>query len=649
MCGIAGIVRLDPGPAPEAQALTAMARALRHRGPDGTGFYSDEEVGFAHTRLSIIDLSGGDQPIHNEDKSVWVVFNGEIFNYIELRAELVAQGHRFYTRSDTEVLVHLYEQHGLEFVAKLNGQFALALYDMKLRRTILCRDRAGILPLFFTEDAGRLLFASEIKALLPAMTRGARLDPAALDDVFTFWFPADDRTMFDGVRQLRPGEMLVVENSAYTQRRYWHWSYPARGDHERSPIDTQAEQLRALLLDATRLRLRADVPVGAYLSGGLDSSALVALMCSAEVKPETYSLRFDDAALDEGAAQRVMVDHLGVKHFSVECAERDIARAFPRTIWHTETAILRNAPVPLMLLSGLVRSHGCKVVLTGEGSDEVLGGYDIFKEDKIRRFWAVNADSRWRPLLLKRLYPYLELSPGRAQSYSEAFFGAGLGEVGSPFYSHLPRWNMTAQCKAFFSQELNADLRERAMERVERTLPDEHASWSAFNRAQYLEARGLMANYLLCSQGDRMLMANSVEGRFPFLDHRVIEFAARLDPRVKMRVLNEKYLLKCALRKDLPAGILARHKQPYRAPDAPAFFTQGEPGYVAELMSGEALARAGYFDATKVNLLLKKARAARALGAKDNMALVGILSTQIWHYLFVEHRGDAGALETLAD
>jgi asparagine synthase (glutamine-hydrolysing) len=648
MCGIAGIVRLDPGPAPDAQTLTAMARALRHRGPDGTGFFSDERAGLAHTRLSIIDLAGGDQPIHNEDETVWVIFNGEIVNYIELRAELETQGHRFYTHSDTEVLVHLYEQHGLDFVTKLNGQFAIAIYDLASRRVVLCRDRAGILPLFYNEDAGRLLFASEVKALLPAMSRHAQLDPAALDDLFTFWFPAGERTMFDGVRQLRPGQMLVCDGAEYALRNYWHWRFAQPHDYLKGSADALAQQLRELLLDATRLRMRADVPVGAYLSGGLDSSALVALMCATRAKPETFSLRFNDAGLDEGDAQQRVAARLGVKHRDVHCSERDIAAALPRAIWHTETAVLRNAPVPMMLLSGLVHGQGCKVVMTGEGSDEVLGGYDIFKEDKIRRFWAVNARSAWRPLLLKRLYPYLELGQGRAQSYGEAFFGTGLDAPDAPFFSHLPRWNMTAQCKAFFAPDFAARLRERAFDRLARALPDDYASWHAFNRGQYLESRGLMANYLLCSQGDRMLMANSVEGRFPFLDHRVIEFAARLDPRLKMHVLDEKHLLKRAVRNDVPREILQRHKQPYRAPDLPAFFAHGEPAYVAELLGADALARAGYFDAGKVSLLLKKARAGRAPGVKDNMAFVGILSTQIWHYLFVEHRGDRAAVDALA-
>lgn len=639
MCGLAGILAQGDSRPPVREELTRMIAALHHRGPDGNGFYTHGVMGLGHARLSIIDLAGGAQPIHNEDQSVWVVFNGEIFNYVELRATLVKQGHHFYTHSDTEVLVHLYEQHGAGFVQHLNGQFAFALWDARQQTLLLCRDRAGILPLFYTQQNGRLLFASEIKALLAVADAAPTLDPVALDQIFTFWSPAGARTMFAGVEQLQPGQMLTADTHGVRVTPYWDWTFPAdAGGYRTESESVLADELHALLLDATRLRLRADVPVGAYLSGGLDSSVLAALMCDAGVKPETYSIRFSDEHLDEGSFQQQMIQHLGVLHHSVRCAEADIGRDFLKAIWHTEIPILRTAPVPMMLLSGLARAHDCKVVLTGEGSDEVLGGYDIFKEAKLRHFWARNPKSLWRPLLLKRLYPYLEFNPARAQSYSEAFFGAGLEAPNAPFFAHLPRWHTTAQCKQFYAPEFKARLNTDALANLEHTLPHGFTQWHSFNRAQYVEAKTLMANYLLCSQGDRMLMANSVEGRFPFLDHRVIEFANRLPPKLKMKVLNEKYLLKRALRARLPASIVDRHKQPYRAPDIPAFFSgSGEPEYVRALLDAATLRRYGYFDAGKVGLLLKKIRAGRAIGYKDNMAFVGILSTQAWHHLFVEN------------
>ena len=635
MCGIAGIYTID-GPPPRREELERMASRLHHRGPDARGFQVLGKIGLGHTRLSIIDLEAGEQPIHNEDRTIWTVFNGEIFNYIELREELEKRGHRFYTHSDTEVIVHAYEEYGEDFPAFLNGQFAIAVWDSRREKLILLRDRIGIHPLFYTRRDGRLLFASEIKALLPLFSSSPRLDPVALDQIMTFWAPVGKTTIFEDVCQILPGEMLVVHNGREHYRDYWQWTCPEDGDYRHGNEASLAAELHDLLRDATRIRLRSDVPVGAYLSGGLDSSVLTALIHQQGAELRTFSIGFDEQSLDEGSYQQMMIDHLGARHSRIQCRNPDVGDAFERALWHTETPILRTAPVPMMLLSGLVHDNDYKVVLTGEGSDEVLGGYDIFKEAKIRLFWARNPQSRFRPLLLKRLYPYLDLSPGKAQSYLQAFFGAGLDNPDAVCFSHIPRWNTTAHCKTFFSDELKSHLRDEATAQFESSLPEGIRRWHPFNRAQYIEAKTLMAGYLLCSQGDRMLMANSVEGRFPFLDHRVIEFANRLPPRLKMKVLNEKYLLKRAMRHALPAEIIQRYKQPYRAPDIPAFVEQGQArDYVEALLDPHSLQQAGYFDPQKVQRLFNKVKRGRAIGAKDNMAFVGILSTQVWHKHFV--------------
>jgi len=298
----------------------------------------------------------------------------------------------------------------------------------------------------------------------------------------------------------------------------------------------------------------------------------------------------------------------------------------------------------MQMLSGLVRRSNVKVVLTGEGADEVLGGYDIFKEAKVRHFWAQQPESSWRPALLKRLYPYLNLTSAQSAAYLKEFFGVGLQNPADPVFSHLPRWATTAQCKLFWSDDFRSRVEGSAVERLRDSLPARVRSWHRFNRGEYLEAKTLLPSYLLSAQGDRMLMASSVEGRFPFLDHRLIAFANRLHPRHKMRVLKEKHLLKQAMRDRLPAAILQRHKQPYRAPDAAAFIgpvgqsdnvTSQPPEYVTELMSPQALARTGYFDPDKVTRLVTKLQRAKVPAARDNMAFVGILSTQLWHAQFV--------------
>ncbi|MCB1778487.1 MAG: asparagine synthase (glutamine-hydrolyzing) [Candidatus Competibacteraceae bacterium] len=639
MCGISGIAALSARTQISEPDVRRMLPALRHRGPDGSGVYLDPNgrIGLGHTRLSIIDLASGAQPMTNEDRTVWVSFNGEIFNYIELREILLKAGHRFSTHSDTEVIVHAYEQYGDDFVQYLNGQFAIALWDTHRQRLLLIRDRVGILPLFYTRQGERLLFASEIKALLPLLAKAPQISPAALDQIFTFWSPSSPNTLFEDIFEVPPGYLLVLENGQVRESAYWDWRFPEQDDYLTGSTAELAEELYELLADATRIRLRADVPVGAYLSGGLDSSALVALIRRHSDAPlKTFSIGFEDKALDESVFQQQLVEHLGVEHHRVFCHNRDIAEDFPATVFHAETAILRTAPTPMRRLSGLVRASGYKVVLTGEGADEALGGYDLFKETKIRQFWARNPRSKWRPLLLKALYPYLETAGAQAKPYLRNFYGIGLEDPQQPGFSHLTRWFTTAQCKVFFSPELTTALREDAAAQLTGQLPPAFGRWHPFNRAQYLEAKTLLGGYLLCSQGDRMLMAHSVEGRFPFLDHRVIEFANRLHPRLKMRALNEKFLLKQAMAAHLPRQILERHKQPYRAPDIPAFFSIAPPAYVDDLLSAEKLKRYGYFDAKKVSFLLNKARRGHAIAYKDNMALVGILSTQLCHAYFIE-------------
>jgi asparagine synthase (glutamine-hydrolysing) len=644
VCGIAGILSQGAAAPPSQAELSAMIGSLRHRGPDGVGFYCRDEIGFAHSRLSIIDLASGDQPIHNEDQSVWVTFNGEIFNYVELRAELERKGHRFYTQSDTEVIVHLYEDHGDDFVAHLNGQFAIALWDSRRKRLVLARDRVGIRPLFYTQHHGRLLFASEVKALLALPGVERRIDPLALAEIFTFWAPIGSRSVFAGIESLPPGHLLVAEAGRVTTRTYWDWQFPSGMPDDRRSADECAEELRSLMIDAVRLQLRADVPVGAYLSGGLDSSIITSLIHHFTDTPlRTFSLTFDDAEFDESAHQQQMVDYLGTQHSQVRCSHADIAAAFPKAIWNTESPVLRTAPVPLMLLSGLVREQGYKVVLTGEGADEVFGGYDIFKEAKVRRFMARQPESKVRPQLLKRLYPYLRHSPASSASFAQRFFSEGVEHIGEPYFAHIPRWNTTSRISQFFSPQLRDTLAGwDAHAAIEATLPSEIRGWSPLARDQYVEAHTLMSGYLLNSQGDRMAMANSIEGRFPFLDHRVIEFANQLPPRYKLMGLTEKYLLKRSMTGLLPEAVRRRNKQPYRAPDNQSFFHDGQPvPYVSELLSEKRIAQAGYFDPSAVAKLLAKCRAGRAIGFGDNMAFVGILSTMWIDEMFVRQRPSA--------
>jgi len=623
--------------------LRQMLALLRHRGPDEFGILLDREVGLGNARLSIIDLGGGSQPIANEDESLWVVFNGEIFNYLELRAELEQRGHRFRTSSDTEVILHLFEEYGPQCLERMNGQFAIAIWDTRRRRLFLARDRLGVRPLFYTQTADTLLFASEIKSILSDRRVRAELDPAVVEQTFRFWAPLGPKTVFRDIVELPPGHFLLADNRSVHVEPYWKNRFSTEpgvrtnGAPER-PIEQVVEEFRALLIDACQIRLRADVPVGAYLSGGLDSSTIASIVRRhTSNRLVTFSIAFTDEKFDESQFQRQMAAHLGTDHHVVEATHEDIGQVFPDVVWHTEVPIMRTAPAPMFLLSKLVRETGFKVVLTGEGADEFLAGYDIFKEAKVRRFWAHQPHSKFRPLLLKRLYPDIG---GLAQSNPEflaAFFGEGLNEVDSPWYSHAVRWRNNRRTRRFFDDGVLAANEAAPFEQLAAALPAEFQRWGPLERAQHLEITIFLSQYLLSSQGDRMGMAHSIEGRFPFLDCRLVEFCNALEPRMKMRCLREKYLLKRAAQPWLPDLIRQRPKRPYRAPVHRSFFNRSAPGYVRELLSPAGLKAAGLFKSGPVEQLVKKIRGGSPIGETDDMALAGILSTQLVHHLFVQN------------
>ncbi|HEY6111293.1 MAG TPA: asparagine synthase (glutamine-hydrolyzing), partial [Chthoniobacterales bacterium] len=345
MCGIAGICNLTRDDAPEEPLLRRMLAAIRHRGPDEFGIYLDDHTGLGSARLSILDLAGGQQPIANEDETLWIVFNGEIFNYLELRAELESAGHIFRTETDTEVLLHLYEDLGPECLRKLNGDWAVALWNSSARELFLARDRVGVRPLFYTLNNGRLVFGSEIKALLADPAVSPEVDPIALNQIFTFWSTLAPRTAFRGIQEIPPGCCATVRDGKVDVRQWWKLEFSEKAHTQKS--EELADALAALLVDATKLRLRADVPVGAYLSGGLDSSTIAAVVRhETNNRLDTFSIAFTDAQFDESMHQQRMAAALGTDHHIVRAAHGDIARVFPELIRHVETPIVRTAPAP---------------------------------------------------------------------------------------------------------------------------------------------------------------------------------------------------------------------------------------------------------------------------------------------------------------
>jgi len=645
MCGICGVVSLDGTLELPERLPERMIGSLRHRGPDEFGAWRDDRAFLGHARLSIIDLASGQQPLCAEDDRHWIVFNGEIFNYPELTTELEGLGHVFRTRSDTEVIVHAYQQWGEQCVERFNGQFALAIWDRRESSLFLARDRFGIRPLFIARAGNALLFASEMKALFawPGLER--RLEPSRLAEVFTYWTNIAPATPFAGVSQLPPGHTAMVRGGAAVVsppppplpdclqvRRYWYPRFlSAREDAQhpgRSARQAMARRVREGLEAASVIRLRADVPVGAYLSGGLDSSATAALIHSCtDNRLRTFSVGFQDRDYDETQWQRAMAAHLGTEHSTIEVDHEAIAGRFADVVWHTETPILRTAPSPLFSLSGLVRENGWKVVLTGEGADEVFCGYNIFREAKVRRFWARQPQSPHRPLLLARLYPYLAQSPPQ---FLQRFYGQGLDQAEHPCFSHGPRWQNTGMMTTFLEPEALGPLHNGEPEaRLLASLPDEFETWGPVARAQYLEMTTFLAGYLLSSQGDRMLMGNSVEGRFPFLDHELAEMALAMPAAARLPLLQEKQLLKDAVADLLPPAIVSRPKQPYRAPDSAAFTAGVGRSLAVEALDPDALRDVGFWQPERVAGLVRKWEAGRLVSARENMAFVGVLSTQM--------------------
>ena len=460
MCGITGILNLSELNPISVVDVSKMAGTLTHRGPNESGIYIDDWIGLAQTRLSIIDLAGGTQPIHNENKTLWIVFNGEIYNYIELRKKLTTSGHKFYTDSDTEIILHLYEEQKESCLYELNGQFAFAIWDSENRKLFIARDRVGKKPLYYSFFDNQFAFASEIKAILANKKVNRELDQRALNQVFTFWTTLPGRTMFKNIFELPAGSYLSITENHYYVNQYWDFDFAINDELTRSNANDITLSSKELLIDAIGIRLRADVPVGCYLSGGLDSSGITSFVKNNfNNKLKTFGIRFEDGAFDEGIYQHEMISKLNVDHKEILATNKKIGELVPQVIWHTEIPLLRLSPVPLFMLSELVNQSGFRVVLTGEGADEVFGGYNIFKETLIRAFWAKYPNSIIRPRLLEKLYPYI-FKDTRSKASLISFFKIGIDQPDNPFFSHLIRWNNTARIKRFFSENMINSMKD---------------------------------------------------------------------------------------------------------------------------------------------------------------------------------------------
>ncbi len=628
MCGIGGIVYRETSRPVDAGLLKVMMDELRHRGPDAEGSFLAPGIGLGVRRLSIIDLETGDQPQSNEDGTIHVVCNGEIYNYVELRENLVSAGHRFRTHSDTEVIVHLYEDLGMELVNRLRGMFAFAVWDERSRRLLLARDRLGIKPLYYAETSDGLYFASEQKALLKADGIARDIDPEALETLFALGFVVAPTTLFRSIRQLPAGHVLSFFEGRMTVREYWDMQFPARDEAACGKSgEGWADALRAKLEETVRIHLRSDVPVGAWLSGGLDSSAVVALMAKQLERPiHASSLSFESRTRDEIHTQRTLLDfpeYRVAPHVTV-CTRGDFER-FPEALWYFEDPTTSGLEIVRMLISEAIAGD-VKVVMTGEGADETFGGYPWFRSNKLLRPFShlplpLRYAARAGPLVWKRLERASRLVIAEPEM-NAARYRISIGRISDGAAERL------------LSPELRRSLPDSEEFSWEPNVPRRFSRWHPFNQLMYYEIKVRLPSFVL-PVVDRGSMAKSLEARVPFLDHELVELTAQIPPRLKLKRLREKYILRRAIGDLIPREIVARRKRGLAAPVG-EWIRDPIPEFAADLLSPSALRRTGYFRPEGVARTLEEHRG----GARDRAGdLLGVLAVQLWDELFVKRSG----------
>ena len=638
MCGIVGFIGLRAAADEFPGRLERMLETIRHRGPDEFGYYFDAHAGLGTARLAIIDIASGQQPMADPTERYWIAFNGEIYNYIELREKLVSEGHRFRTSSDTEVLLHALLAWGEDALRQIDGQFAFVLYDRVLRQAMAARDPYGERPLHYVTAGGSVAFASEIKSLfaLPDVSRA--LDERAVRHAFHFWTVLPGETCFAGVRSIPPGHFARIADGNVTVRPYYR--LPVDAPTVRVSLDEAAERVRDLLVQSVRRRLRSDVPVGTYLSGGVDSTIITYLaQQESRHRVQSFSVAFTEAAYDESRYQLLAAERLGTDHHPSMTSLPDIAAAFPQAVWHAETVLFRTAPVPMMLLAQKVHEAGFKVILTGEGADEAFLGYETFKETLFREQYHSFASDDERLARLAALYPYLEHFQGAQARSLLAFYARHAQPEHASLFSHEARFQsglfgLRLLRGRYDDKQESADLAAA----LEASHPG-FAGLPSLVRAQVLEYDTLLAGYLLCSQGDRMAAAHSVETRCPFLETGLVGYAFALPHDYRLRAgTEEKYVLRKAFADVLPRELVERQKNPYRAPDVKALLCQPGREWVTEVRE-RLLAACPLIDAAAARTLLDRLQRTQGEGIspREDQACVLLLSLALLHDRFVEH------------
>jgi asparagine synthase (glutamine-hydrolysing) len=634
MCGIAGIVASEPLHPDDRDRVVRMRDIVAHRGPDDAGLFSDANAVLGHRRLSIVDLAAGHQPLANENETVWIVFNGEIYNHQDVRTRLESAGHQYRTRSDTESIVHAYEQWGSSAVEHLRGMFAFAIWDSARQRLLLARDRLGVKPLYWASAGNRLLFGSEIKSILESGLIESRAREDALPELLGTRYLSGDETLFEGVYRLQPGHTLTYEKGSITIRQYW--DIPTGEESPEIGRTSDADlvrRFRDLLAESVRIRLMADVPLGMFLSGGLDSSAIAALMSTMIDRPlQTFSVAFKQRAFSELDYARQVARAIKADAHEIVIDDQDFFGALPRLIWHEDEPIAHPSSVPLYFVSALARDH-VKVVLTGEGSDELLAGYG--KYPRALANWRAGAayahmPAGFRQWVANRVVPKV---PGRLGKYAARSF---LGMARTPeamFFDNFAAIGIRRQ-EALLSRRIAARATPEQAYGASRTFFDTpNGRSSTLDRLLYADMKTYLVELLM--KQDQMSMAASIESRVPFLDHHLVEFASRLPARLKLRGLTTKRVLREAVRQLLPAEILTRKKMGFPVPFG--VWMRGPWKEVARDVLLDVRSRQrGIINPQAVEQLIAAHAAGRTNGAD---AIWSLLNLELWYRTHIDGDG----------
>src|SRR6266850_5156590 len=626
MCGIYGILNLTAEAPPGAALISRMGRVVMHRGPDDEGVYCGRGVALGMRRLSIIDLSGGHQPISNEDETIWVVCNGEIYNFQELRDRLETQGHIFRTKSDTEVLVHLYEQEGLEFVKRLRGMFAIGLWDSKRERLIIARDRLGKKPLYVWRGASCLVFASEIKSILEVPNVPRRMNISALPEYLALGYVAAPLTLFEGIEKVLPGHMLVCELGRIQDQEYWDIRFDTI---EQRSEGEWIEQIREKFLEAVKLRLISDVPLGAFLSGGIDSSAVVAAMARLTNRPvKTYSIGFegDDQFYNELPYARMVADAFATDHHEI-IVRPEVSELLPKMIWHMDEPMADSALITTFLVSRLAR-ESVTVILSGVGGDELFGGYRRYLSDNLRHYYRRLPGvvrKNWLPAIFSSLPQDRHSGWKNNIRYATAFMNTAEQDRVSRYASYV----------GVFSPELrNRLLRSDFSQGASETLQHyfslaTHAD--GLNQLIYLDIKTSLPDDLLLLT-DKMTMAASIECRAPFMDADLLELTSRMPSDLKVHGFTMKYLLKKVVQPWLPPAILHRKKRGFGAPVG-SWLRKDLDFLVQETLSESQVRKRGLFDAAVIQEIISAHRAQRSDHTDHLLALINL---ELWSRIFLD-------------